>query len=147
MQSSRVDYFKARDCRARVGWPANMRASGPGHLCIIRARQIKRASQRRNDARLRECVMDLKGLPKYAIAGAPATRADIEAASRGLPAGMPGELAALLAVADGIEANDFIIYDCELLPEQNETYEVGLYAPGYVAFGDDGRGSALMMRG
>ena len=50
-------------------------------------------------------------------------------------------------LADGASADVFMIYSCKALPERNVTYEVGKYAPGYVTIGDNGGGSALMLRG
>ena len=59
---------------------------------------------------------------------------------------LPEDYATLLAQADGVAADHFILYSCVELPERNATYEVDRYAPGFVTVGDDGGGSALVMR-
>ncbi len=42
--------------------------------------------------------------------------------------------------------NDILFYGCKLIVERNETYEVKKYSPGYVTIGDDGGGSAIMLK-
>jgi streptogramin lyase len=91
--------------------------------------------------------LDIASLPEGSVVGPPASAQAIAAAAAALPAAMPEELAAFLALANGVTANTFAIYSCEALGERNATYEVGVYAPGFVTFGDDGGGCALMLRG
>lgn len=92
-------------------------------------------------------MIDLSRLPQGSTLNPPATAEAIAAAAAALPAQMPAELTELLAQADGVVANLFVIYGCESLPERNATYEVGVYAPGFVTFGDNNGGCALMLRG
>lgn len=92
-------------------------------------------------------MIDLSRLPKDSTLNPPATPEAIAAVAAALPAPMPAELASLLAQADGVVANLFVIYGCESLPERNATFEVGVYAPGFVTFGDNNGGCALMLRG
>lgn len=92
-------------------------------------------------------MIDLSRLPEGSTLNPPAAPEAIAAADVALPARMPAELAELLAQADGVVANHFVIYDCTSLPERNATYEVGAYAPGFVTFGDNSGGFALMLRG
>ena len=41
---------------------------------------------------------------------------------------------------------DVLLYSADLLIEQNESYEVKLYCPGYFTIGDDGGGRAVVLR-
>lgn len=91
--------------------------------------------------------MDVAAVPEPRTLHPPAGRDVIAAISRLLPAELPEDYAALLAQSDGVYANHFALYPCEVLPERNATFEVGKYAPGFVIVGGDGGGSAIVMRG
>jgi hypothetical protein len=91
--------------------------------------------------------MDVAAIPDVIQRNPPVSAEAVASASRLLPAPLPEDYAALLAQADGVVADDFILYSCEELPERNATFEVGAYAPGFVAVGDDNGGRAIVMRG
>ena len=59
---------------------------------------------------------------------------------------LPDEYSSLLAQADGVYANSLTLYSCGDVPERNRTYEVAVYAPGFLAIGDDGGGQAIVLR-
>jgi hypothetical protein len=91
--------------------------------------------------------VDISAVPGVITLNPPASAGAVAALRGRLPAELPGDYTALLARADGVVADRFVLYSCEDLPERNETFEVGEYAPGYVAVGDDNGGSAIVMRG
>jgi len=91
--------------------------------------------------------VDVAAIPEPRTLHPPATGEAVAAVSRLLPAELPEDYAALLAQSDGVYANHFALYPCEVLPERNATFEVGVYAPGFVIVGGDGGGSAIIMRG
>jgi hypothetical protein len=59
---------------------------------------------------------------------------------------LPDEYVALLARADGVYTGSFTLYPSADVPERNRTYEVAVYAPGFLAIGDDARGQAILLR-
>src|SRR4051794_12977758 len=91
--------------------------------------------------------MDVAAIPDAIALSPPASAEAVASASRLLPAPLPEDYAALLAQADGVVADAFVLYSCGELPERNATFEVGTYAPGFVAVGDDNGGRAIVMRG
>jgi len=91
--------------------------------------------------------VDVNLIPGIMTLNPPASSEAILKVGEVLPAELPEEYATLLSHADGITAERFILYSCEELPERNSTFEVGLYAPGFVAIGDDNGGTAIVMRG
>ena len=53
----------------------------------------------------------------------------------------------LAARSDSAPTGDFVLlYGQSDLPERNETFEIHTYLPGWVAIGDDGGGTAILMR-
>ncbi len=59
---------------------------------------------------------------------------------------LPSGYRDLLLLSDGISfASSMLIYGSDDLVERNETWEVGTYAPGFLAFGDTGGGSVLLV--
>jgi hypothetical protein len=91
--------------------------------------------------------VDLTTIPGVARLNLPASAASIGALGPQLPAELPEDYATLLGQSDGVQADGFILYSSAEMPERNETYEVGEYATGYIAIGDDNGGRAIMMRG
>lgn len=91
--------------------------------------------------------MDVAAIPEGRTLNPPASAEGITGVSRLLPAPLPEDYAALLTQADGVHADQFVLYSCRDLPERNTTFEVGVYAPGFVIVGGDGGGSAIVMRG
>ncbi len=58
----------------------------------------------------------------------------------------PDAYRALLRCANGIRFdNGLVIYPLDDVIERNQTLEVGDYAPGYLAIGDDSGGRAVML--
>lgn len=91
--------------------------------------------------------MEVTAIPAGRTLHPPASAEAIVGVSRLLPAPLPEDYATLLAQSDGVYADHFALYPCEVLPERNATFEVGVYAPGFVLVGGDGGGSAIVMRG
>jgi|GEM_PF-1880560 len=53
----------------------------------------------------------------------------------------------LAAHTESAPTGDFVLlYGQSDLPERNETFEIQTYLPGWVAIGDDGDGTAILMR-
>jgi hypothetical protein len=94
-----------------------------------------------------EVSMDFAAIPDVIQRNPPAPEEAVASVNRLLPAPLPEDYSALLAQADGVVADGFVLYSCAELPERNATFEVGTYAPGFVAVGDDNGGRALVMRG
>ena len=90
--------------------------------------------------------MNISRLPEVMTYGPPASADSIARVQARLHTELPHDYAGLLAQADGVVANRFVLYSCEDLLERNVTFEVGLYAPGYVTIGDDNGGLAIMLR-
>jgi hypothetical protein len=91
--------------------------------------------------------VEVAAIPDVIALKPPASADAIRSVSQRLPTELPEDYAALLTQSDGVIANTFILYSCDELPERNETFEVGEYAPGYVAVGDDNGGRAIILRG
>src|SRR3989442_1765731 len=91
--------------------------------------------------------MDVAAIPGVMTLNPPASAEAIAGVSRSLHAPLPDEYATLLAQADGVVADHFILYGCEELPERNATFSIGECLPEFVAVGDDNGGSAIVTRG
>jgi hypothetical protein len=91
--------------------------------------------------------VDVAAIPQPRTLHPAATPEAIASISQLLPAELPEDYATLLTQSNGVYANHFALYPCEVLPERNATFEVGVYAPGYVLVGGDGGGSAIVMLG
>jgi hypothetical protein len=73
--------------------------------------------------------MNVAGMPGFIMRNPPASTEAIAHASRAFAEKLPEEYAAFLAQANGIVADQFVLYSCEELIERNATLEVNLYAP------------------
>lgn len=62
----------------------------------------------------------------------PASLERIRALATELALQLPSQYEQFLAEADGIYASEVQIYSCDSVPERNGTYEVPIYAPGYI---------------
>lgn len=91
--------------------------------------------------------VNLSTIPGVVALNSPASTDAIAALVGQLPTELPEEFVSLLTLADGIVADHFVLYSCADLPERNATFEVAEYAPDFVIVGDDGGGSAIVMRG
>lgn len=59
---------------------------------------------------------------------------------------LPREVRELLSTANGFMLpNGVGLYAADEIEERNSTLEVGLYAPGYLAIGDDSGGNCLLV--
>jgi hypothetical protein len=59
---------------------------------------------------------------------------------------LPADYAAFLMThEERIFGEQVLLYTAAMLIERNETYEVRVYCPGYLAIGDDSGGRAVMM--
>jgi hypothetical protein len=77
---------------------------------------------------------------------AAATDADVQEAERSLGFLLPPGLVAFLSQSNGLSTDDgCVIYGTRDLPERNETFEVGAYAPGFLAIGDDSGGRMALI--
>ncbi|MFE6055562.1 hypothetical protein ACFQ6N_32855 [Kitasatospora sp. NPDC056446] len=78
---------------------------------------------------------------------APAAPADVARARAEVPLPLPAPLLALWAVRDGLLTDSgTAVYPAGCLGERNATYEVALYAPGFVLVGDDSGGRGFLLR-
>ncbi|UOD33065.1 SMI1/KNR4 family protein [Massilia violaceinigra] len=76
----------------------------------------------------------------------PASRTAIEQVEAQLGMRLPDAYRELLACANGIRFdNGLVVYPLDDVIERNQTLEVGDYAPGYLAIGDDSGGQAVML--
>ena len=70
----------------------------------------------------------------------------VEAAKRALHAPMPSVMELLYSTCDGcFTPAGVVLYPAGEIAERNTTWEVALYAPGFVAAGDDGGGRVLLV--
>ncbi|SHG45491.1 SMI1/KNR4 family protein [Massilia sp. CF038] len=76
----------------------------------------------------------------------PASAQLIAALETELKRPLPIQYRQLLLTANGmIFENGLVLYSTDDVVERNETFEVGTYAPGYLAVGDDSGGKAVMI--
>ena len=90
--------------------------------------------------------MNISDLPEEMAHKLPASPEAIALARAGLHTELPRDYAEILAQADGVVTNHFVLYSCAALVERNVTFEVGVYAPGFVTIGDDNGGRAILLR-
>ncbi len=74
-------------------------------------------------------------IPHIMAAQPPATAEQLDQLAAALGLVLPDEYRALLGEANGVSANLVQIYAAEEVPERNATFEVALYAPGYILIG------------
>lgn len=83
---------------------------------------------------------------RFALA-APATDDAIKAAETALGGPLPADYVDLVREANGVHtAGNFSILGVEEIAQRNRDYEVADYLPGYLMIGDDGGGTAIVMR-
>lgn len=58
----------------------------------------------------------------------------------------PKEYAMFLKQSDGFDSNMVRLYSISEIEERNATYEVDKYCPDFINIGDDGGGSAIMLK-
>ena len=90
--------------------------------------------------------MTVTDIPGIITTCPPASREAIARLRAELGLELPEEYSTLLAQADGVYANSLTLYSSVDVPERNRTYEVAVYAPGYLTIGDDGGGQAIVLR-
>ena len=90
--------------------------------------------------------MDVTTIPGILARNPPASPESVARLRAELGQELPDEYVALLAQADGLHADSFTLYPSESVPERNRTYEVAVYAPGFLTIGDDGGGQAIVLR-
>ena len=74
-------------------------------------------------------------------AGPPASDASLQEAEKALGLALPEAFRRLLKQSDGVSDQEgVLVYGSEDLAERNETWEVGTYAPGFLAIGDNSGG-------
>lgn len=77
----------------------------------------------------------------------PASEAAIRQAEREYGGPLPAEYVALVRVANGgCTDGNLSILEVEDCVQRNLDYEVGQYLPGYFMIGDDGAGTAILIR-
>lgn len=77
---------------------------------------------------------------------APADPSAVSTAERTLGRALPRPILDLYRDSDGLTTDHgILVYGAGELVERNRTLEVALYAPGYLAVGDDGGGRALLL--
>jgi hypothetical protein len=95
---------------------------------------------------LRQRMVSIRMIQNIMATYPPATTERIQAAQQLLGVEFAKDYVSLLQQSDGVTANFFILYSCEMLPERNATYEVADYAPGFFTIGDDNGGTAILLR-
>jgi len=90
--------------------------------------------------------MDVTTIPGVITQYPPASPESVDRLRAELGLELPDEYAAFLAQADGLHAGSFTLYPSENVPERNRTFEVALYAPGFLIIGGDGGGQAIVLR-
>ncbi|WP_107841565.1 SMI1/KNR4 family protein [Metasolibacillus meyeri] len=76
----------------------------------------------------------------------PATVGEIQQVEQELQIVLPKVYRELLCVSNGVLGNLATLYSTEDLVEMNKTYEVQIFAPGYVSVGNDNGGYHLLMK-
>ena len=74
-------------------------------------------------------------IPEPIELASPASFERIQDLASKLALELPVQYQELLSEADGVNADDVQIYSCDAVPERNETYEVSIFAPGYILVG------------
>ena len=90
--------------------------------------------------------MDIGTIPGIITQYPPASPESIARLRADLGLELPFEYIALLTQADGVHTDSLALYPSGDVPERNRTYEVAVYAPGFLAIGDDGGGQAIALR-
>ncbi|NHZ97863.1 SMI1/KNR4 family protein [Massilia sp. CCM 8734] len=90
--------------------------------------------------------MNIVHLTSLARINPPAAETSIDQVEAQLGMRLPDAYRALLRCANGIWFdNGLVVYPLDDVIERNQTLEVGEYAPGYLAIGDDSGGQAVML--
>jgi hypothetical protein len=77
----------------------------------------------------------------------PATEETLSDLERRLGYSLPVIYRRFLLQADGFSLDGgLLMYGTDIIEERNSTYEVAIYAPGYLAIGGTGGGEAIMIR-
>jgi hypothetical protein len=76
----------------------------------------------------------------------PSPPAAVAAAAEAFGGPLHPRLLDLYAHSDGFSADDGVtVYEAASLAERNDTFEVGIYAPGYLLIGDDSGGRGFLL--
>lgn len=77
----------------------------------------------------------------------PATEETLSALERRLGYALPKIYRRFLLEADGFSLDGgLLMYGTDIIEERNSTFEVAIYAPGYLAIGDTGGSEAIVIR-
>lgn len=91
--------------------------------------------------------MKLGSIEDFYSVNPPASEQAIADVELAMGMSLPDEMRDLLLAADGFRLDNGVgIYGTDEIEERNATFEVGKYAPGYLAIGDDSGGRAVMLR-
>lgn len=91
--------------------------------------------------------MNLESITDFYSVNPPASEQAIAEAEFALGKTFPPEYRSLLLAADGFILQTGIgIYGTDEVEERNKTFEVEVYAPGYLAIGDDSGGRVVLLR-
>lgn len=91
-------------------------------------------------------MMDFRSWRELVNVGVPATGQEVAQLQSALNVTLPVEYVQMLHISNGFGLpTGLIVYAAEDVPERNETFEVGVYAPGYLAIGDDSGGRLVVL--
>jgi hypothetical protein len=76
----------------------------------------------------------------------PGTSAKIKEIESRLGKNFPVNYVQFLKQTDGFDSDEVRLYPIDEIEERNATYEVDKYCPGFINIGDDGGGSAIMIK-
>jgi hypothetical protein len=89
-------------------------------------------------------MMKLSSLPG-AVMAAPPDGAAVQRVERGFGFALPAMYLELLKESNGVSSDRCLIYGTDEILERNETLEVKVYAPDFLAIGDDGGGRVALI--
>ena len=90
-------------------------------------------------------MIDLSSVPFISVKG-PSTDAKIKEVETKLGKGFPEGYIKLLKQTDGFASDEVRLYSVNEIEERNLTYEVDKYCPEFINIGDDGGGSAILVK-
>jgi cell wall assembly regulator SMI1 len=90
-------------------------------------------------------VIDLSNIPLVSVRE-PSTEAKIKEIESRLGKNFPEKYIQFLKQTDGFDSDEVRLYPIGEIEERNATYEVDKYCPDFINIGDDGGGSAIMVK-